>query len=302
MIKRIPFTRQEAAILLDAYLKVVSGKLSRTASVRECSSKLRRMAVNAGEDIDDFYRNISGISFQMASMESAYHGRTIMKPATRLFSETVNLFKTDYREYRKLLHEANNMIEKNQNNESALMNWLFKSKKITYEQLSELHMALVEIEQQAQKAGLINSSIYDSLAPYTIERIRANIERNGTFRIAYKGQWETILSALNYLFQYSNRISTETVVDQIQDETLIELIPTKTVSQKSESSLDTASFTTILVDHFPKGYRLGSVLDMKKLRRFYENLTGSELTVITKLYSKSFQNVFLIIIFIMLVC
>ena len=92
MARQVAFTKHEAALLLDAYLKVLSGELSRMDSVKECSRMLRLMAVNSGIEIDDIYRNVNGISFQMASMESAYHGRTIMKPATRLFTEMVNLY------------------------------------------------------------------------------------------------------------------------------------------------------------------------------------------------------------------
>lgn len=109
MTRQIPFTKYEAALLLDAYLKVLSGELSRIDSVKGCSQLLRSMAVNAGVEIDDIYRNVNGISFQMASMESAYQGKTIMKPATRLFTEMVQLFRENNKKYHDLLNKAKNM-------------------------------------------------------------------------------------------------------------------------------------------------------------------------------------------------
>ena len=48
MVRQIPFTKYEAALLLDAYLKVLSGDLSRMDSVKKCSQLLRAMAVNSG--------------------------------------------------------------------------------------------------------------------------------------------------------------------------------------------------------------------------------------------------------------
>lgn len=93
MPRQVPFTEYEAALLLDAYLKTLSGEKERMESVRDCSLQLRQMALNAGSEIDDIYRNVNGISFQMASMESAYQGHTIMKPATRLFTEIVFLYR-----------------------------------------------------------------------------------------------------------------------------------------------------------------------------------------------------------------
>ena len=106
MVRQIPFTKYEAALLLDAYLKVLSGDLSRMDSVKKCSQLLRAMAVNSGIEIDDIYRNVNGISFQMASMESAYQGKTIMKPATQLFTEIVQLFRENNKEYHDWLNKA----------------------------------------------------------------------------------------------------------------------------------------------------------------------------------------------------
>lgn len=109
MPRQVPFTEYEAALLLDAYLKTLSGEKGRMESVRDCSMQLRQMALNAGSEIDDICRNVNGISFQMASMESAYQGHTIMKPATRLFTEIVLLYRNDVARYQQLLKEAKGM-------------------------------------------------------------------------------------------------------------------------------------------------------------------------------------------------
>ena len=201
MARQVAFTKHEAALLLDAYLKVLSGELSRMDSVKECSRMLRTMAVNSGVEIDDIYRNVNGISFQMASMESAYQGRTIMKPATRLFTEMVTLFKTDKKEYQKLLKEAKDMADIKQNNEAAFMSWL--SENVSAAQLSELYMALVEIEQQAKKTRLVKQSLYEALDPSAVKKIRASIEQSKIFKFTHKRQWSRITSALNYLVQFA---------------------------------------------------------------------------------------------------
>lgn len=109
MPRQVPFTEYEAALLLDAYLKTLSGEKGRMESVRDCSMQLRQMALNAGSEIDDICRNVNGISFKMASMESAYQGHTIMKPATRLFTEIVLLYRNDVARYQQLLKEAKGM-------------------------------------------------------------------------------------------------------------------------------------------------------------------------------------------------
>ena len=120
MVRQIPFTKYEAALLLDAYLKVLSGDLSRMDSVKKCSQLLRAMAVNSGIEIDDIYRNVNGISFQMASMESAYQGKTIMKPATQLFTEIVQLFRENNKEYHDLLNKAKDMANAKRDGEATI--------------------------------------------------------------------------------------------------------------------------------------------------------------------------------------
>ena len=47
--------------------------------------------------------------------------------------------------------------------------------------------------------------------------------------------------------------------------------------QKKKAALDMTPYVSILADHFPKGYRLESTLDMKRMRRYYEELTGKVL-------------------------
>ena len=47
--------------------------------------------------------------------------------------------------------------------------------------------------------------------------------------------------------------------------------------QTKEISIDVAPCKAILVEYFPKGYRLESALDMKRMRRYYEELTGKTL-------------------------
>lgn len=101
-----PWTIDEAAILLDGYLKFFTGKVTRKQAISDVSEMLRQMALNKGEVIDDVYRNINGITFQMASLESAYRGYTVLKPPTRLFMEMVTIYRTKKAQYDEILRDA----------------------------------------------------------------------------------------------------------------------------------------------------------------------------------------------------
>ena len=69
----------EAIVLLEAFISTKDGLLSRTDAISRASSDLRKMALNQGTNIDQTFRNESGISFQMHSMESAFFGKTMFK-------------------------------------------------------------------------------------------------------------------------------------------------------------------------------------------------------------------------------
>lgn len=113
------WSRYEAAILLDGYLAVLNGKLSRKDAVNRVSHDLRQMAVRQGIAIDGIYRNENGIHFQMKSMESAWQGHTVSKPATRLFSEVADLYKNNRHEFETVLSEAKAMAETGQSGDQT---------------------------------------------------------------------------------------------------------------------------------------------------------------------------------------
>lgn len=102
----------EAAILLDGFLQTQLRTQSKLKTVKSISLQLRQMAINRGLNINDVYRNENGISYQIKSMESAFKGKTIFVPATKLFIEIVDLYNTDRAKYDTILKEAKEMIDK----------------------------------------------------------------------------------------------------------------------------------------------------------------------------------------------
>ena len=101
-----PWTIYEAAVLLEGYFQFSNCKVTRKQAIANVSANLRQMALNRGDAIDDIYRNISGITFQMNSLESAYLGYTVLKPPTRLFLEIVEIYRVNREKYNEILAVA----------------------------------------------------------------------------------------------------------------------------------------------------------------------------------------------------
>lgn len=85
----------EAVILLDGYLEALQENQPKARIAKRISADLRQMAVNRDIKIDNIYRNENGISYQIQSMDSAFKGKKVYVPATKLFEEAVELYCTD---------------------------------------------------------------------------------------------------------------------------------------------------------------------------------------------------------------
>ena len=195
-----PWSKYEAAILLDQYLKVFSGEKTRSEAISFVSNILRRIAINNGLEIDGVYRNTNGITFQMASMESAFLGRTVMKPATKLFEEIVSLYKSNFVEYKKILGEAYaQSIDKSASKEQ-FDNWLLLHVKDSV--LPDLYSVYGRVETYMLDMGVINSPLLEITDIELIKKIQNIIKLDKGFRKAYRGKLVMAELAMQHFAQF----------------------------------------------------------------------------------------------------
>lgn len=174
----------EAVILLDGYLESLQGKQPRARIIKRISADLRQMAMNRDRVIDDVYRNENGISYQMESMESAYKGAKVYVPATKLFRETVELYRTDSGKYNQMLDEARSMIVAKCNTHDAFLGWVAS-------QYGDLRCKWLEENiQQMEKFAIaskrITTSIYDVVDADTLDAVYVASKKNKIFQIRNK--------------------------------------------------------------------------------------------------------------------
>lgn len=177
--------KYEAAILLNFYLRYLEGALSKKDAIQAVSKRLRTMAKNNNVIIDDTYRNISGIIFQLLSMESAYNGFTITKPATKLFTEIVALYKNDRKQFDDLLMEAMSMSdESKQDNQDKYVAWL--SQKVSPVQLSELYMMYEIIDEFCIERKVLKKPLLQTTELEIVKAAQQMVEQNKVFRFCIK--------------------------------------------------------------------------------------------------------------------
>lgn len=361
MPRQVPFTEYEAALLLDAYLKTLSGEKGRMESVRDCSMQLRQMALNAGSEIDDICRNVNGISFQMASMESAYQGHTIMKPATRLFTEIVLLYRNDVARYQQLLKEAKGMasakIDMDQSDAATTVSFRHINSMAFSKPVSLSYFG--EVKPESSWKGLYVDACKSLLDDYPdiFTRLKAEslhgsgktwlvdaenlhllavpkqleeglfVETNrNAFDLVKNLKWlldECSVDYENVVITYTNKdgkkeasvpapVTTSAFQKNNDQHNRFRAAITKLLAfygsnwspveastprtfersplQTKETSIDVAPCKAILVEYFPKGYRLESALDMKRMRRYYEELTGKALDLNQAILETAIRN------------
>lgn len=257
----------EAAILLDNYLKFLNNERTREEVIELTSKELRSLAKHQNIVIDDIFRNVNGIFFQMHSLESAYYGFTILKPASKLFQEIVDIYRTDFHKYEEILKKVRNIINRNEcisdrefNNsienieESKEMqdfyNWLKEEEKLDTSACKNYISTLSSIDELAQKYNFINKNIYTLTSNEIHELLN-----NEKFMKINTEQEENFKLGLDKLNQYVNKHF---------------LLITK-----RESSVNIDSFKTILIEKFARGYRINSSIELKRFRRYFEEMFGT---------------------------
>lgn len=199
-VRQSPWNKYEAIILLEGFLSSLDGKISRKDAVKRISQDLRKMALCRGMEIDSIYRNENGISFQIQSMESAYHGQTMFKPATKLFAEIANTYHNSNDEYQKLLKEAKAMINKKNSVEDDFMQYL--AKQVSPSPLSALYHCYSEIETFCFKAKVLQKPLFHTTNLEIIAKVQRTIEENKIFRATHWRHYKKFVVAAQHYCTY----------------------------------------------------------------------------------------------------
>ena len=221
----------EAAILLDGYLETQQKCQPRIQIIKRVSEQLRNMAINRGKVIDEVYRNENGISYQMQSVDSAYKGENVYVPATRLFKEVVELYRTDTERYFDILEEAKRMVAAKQNNKEAFLVWA--ASVLPAQRCKWIEKNILKMEHFAVVFKLISGSIFDITDTAMLTTIYEAAGKNKIFQIKNRKLIKNINDDFQTYMQYCSQLSKK--ADQATDSDMLVIEP----SAKSMSTFAT---------------------------------------------------------------
>ena len=137
--------KYEVALLIEAFLAIGNGA-DRLAILQGLSSNLRKMAENEGFDIDDKFRNLNGVQWQLGYIKLIFNETELKnRKAPKLFIDGVQLYKEQRKEYDDILQEAYVKIGQGteemtvEDNKKNFIKWLgsFNGKKCAVEPFVE---------------------------------------------------------------------------------------------------------------------------------------------------------------------
>jgi len=103
--------KYEVALLIETYQNIKQGRVDRNAALVELSQNLRQMAINEGLEIDDTFRNLNGMQWQLGNLEKAFAGESSEGARySQLFSEMVILYNDNQEEFQTVLTEAHRKV------------------------------------------------------------------------------------------------------------------------------------------------------------------------------------------------
>lgn len=107
LAKRVPWGEQEALLLLDAYDKIQKNSDKRIELANALSINLRRKASEAGEDIDESFRNYAGITMRLSEIDKILHpDNNGLTKTSSLFRSSAELYAKHRRTFLKKVQEV----------------------------------------------------------------------------------------------------------------------------------------------------------------------------------------------------
>ena len=205
MALRVPWDKQETAILIDAYLRVKKKELSQQEAVKEVSTLLRHRAILSGMEIDDVFRNTNGITMQMKIIGGLVDDcPSSLHSATKMFNEMVALYKSDPAAFYEILIQAKGECAMQVNVQEKFFAWL--SAKVSSAQLSEFYIVCKDIESFCMSKHILTEPLFETTNTVLIQGVIDTIKSNRMFQFKYFRHLGKMRKVMDYYMTFLREV------------------------------------------------------------------------------------------------
>ena len=214
---RIPWSEQEAAVLVDYYMMCKNREITRKDAISESSIELRELAKQRGLTIDGVFRNNNGIEMQMIKIEDLFEGRSgRLKKAPKVFERIVNKYINDRPYFTAVLKAAREIPDEKLTVEEQFFAWL--SGETCPLQKSELLSLYSEIELFCVNREILNKPLFDTTDTHTIALVKSVVNKDNDFQNIYGNKIKKMREAIdyyhNFIVMYDKATCTTTDITQ----------------------------------------------------------------------------------------
>ncbi len=269
-MKRQPsWDKYEVALLIDAYIRIQNGEASKLGALHEVSQKLRTKAINEGLVIDDTFRNINGMLWQIGFIDCAFKNSSYgTHMPSKMFQSIVNLYQNERTEFEKVLVEAKRKAKEDLSiNEDGkeegqigemdsvkkdFAEWLSNKSELKYSVKSVVEV-FEECSEYAQTHRINKCSIWDVESIFLYSLMIDKLEKDKIFKVVHK-------NAAHFL-----KKNADLYRDFLIDEGTTE---EKACLPTCEALNEEDRIIQVVSEKFIYGFRLGSIIELMKLKEY----------------------------------
>ncbi len=205
MALRVPWDKQETALLIEAYLRVKNQELSQQEAIKEVSTFLRRRAILSGMEIDDVFRNINGITMQMKIIGGLVDDRpSSLHSATKMFNDMVALYKNNPAAFHEILNQAKGECAVQMNVQEKFFAWL--KERVSSAQLSEFYIVCRDIESFCMNKRILTQPLFETTNTVVIQSVIDTIKLNRMFQFKYFRQLGKMRKVMDYYMTFLREV------------------------------------------------------------------------------------------------
>lgn len=111
-MKRQPtWDKYEVALLISAYVQIKSGREEKIEELKKLSDKLRRKAENEGIVIDETFRNLNGMQWQLGFVDCAFNNKSFgTHSPSKMFRKMVDMYQNERECFDEILQIAEDKV------------------------------------------------------------------------------------------------------------------------------------------------------------------------------------------------
>lgn len=240
MAHQAPWNKYEVALLIECYINVSQYDHDLDKELIRLSADLRVMAIRAGNQIDDVYRNLNGMRWQYQFIKMAFEkpdGVYASKKVSSLFASVVKIYKSDKQKFYEILKEAYRLSGKigtklmtPEEVQQTFADWLVQkgTKKYSTKECVE---CISRVSEYAVSRHISKVDVWLITDYHDFNKIRVNLSKDKIFRFTYPGLFRTF-EKIGKLFSDFIRETHE-----VKEELVIEKFE-PTVNAKNEEAVD----------------------------------------------------------------